>query len=128
MKANNQDFKDRASSSAGEKRWRASTVSLPDLTARTCRHCLLQEDHPEFTPNCDEDERGRHSLAERKIWFGVVANDLYDTRSPETARRIFGEQCFDARHYLLVQQPTDAEVLALKEGRARIVLKVEATA
>jgi hypothetical protein len=67
---------------------------------------------------------GKHRLMHRRLWFGVVASDLWGVRSAETARREMGEVCFAEGAYVLVQQFTDAEIEALRKDRAVLVLSV----
>jgi hypothetical protein len=99
-------------------------MDLPNLDARVCCHCLWWEDSKEFKETCEASKDGKHRLMRSKIWFGVIADDLWGVRSAETARRAMGEVCFTENAYVLVQQFSDAEIEALRQDRAVLVLSV----
>jgi hypothetical protein len=99
-------------------------MDLPNLDARVCGRCLLWEDDRCFSKVCARSANGKHRLERRKIWFAVLADDLWGARSPEKAMELLGELCYSRDYYLLAQQFSDAEIRALREDRAVLVLSV----
>jgi hypothetical protein len=99
-------------------------MDLPNLDAKVCSRCLWSENSPDFKTPCEASSDGKHRLRSRKIWFGVLSDAFYDIHSPETAKRALGESGYTRHAYLLAQQFTDAEIQALREDRAVLVLSV----
>jgi len=91
-----------------------------------CTRCCIDPTYSDFEKVCPDSPDGKHHFLKWEPWVAISHTTLYGVRNEQRALKCFAEQCGGSGE--TARKLTPEEFTALRTGKARLIIRVEAIA